>query len=248
MVVKIILTLFLILQVMFWYKTYEIKPKLDIVPPIPSKQEMSALSFGDKQFYFRGLALNLQMAGDTFGRSTPLKDYNYPKLLEWFRLLDTLDSKSNYIPSVAAYYFSRSQHPKDVKYIIDYLEEHSMRDPEANWWWLSQSIYLANSVLGDKQRAIKIADELHKVKTQIPLWARQMEAFLREDMGEKDKAEQIMCDTFSQAGHLKDAPKREQDFMIYFFETRMKEALKHKTLEQVAELCARKYLKADQEK
>ncbi len=135
MVAKIILALFLVLQAMFWVKTYEIKPKLDIVPPLPSQQEMAALSFGDTQFYFRGLALNLQMAGDTFGRSTPLKDYNYPKLLEWFRLLDRLDedcippkkleecraSTSNYIPSVAAYYFSKSQHPKDAKYVLDYL-------------------------------------------------------------------------------------------------------------------------------
>ena len=213
------------------------------------------MSFGDTQIYFRAMALNLQMAGDTFGRSTPLKDYNYPRLLEWFRLLDRLDvnclppqdldtcraSTSNYVPGQAAYYFSRSQHPQDVKYVLDYLEEHSMRDPEANWWWLSQSIYLANSVLRDKQRAIRIASELHKVKADIPLWARQMEAFLHEDLGDKDKAEQVMCETFQQAGHLKDASKREQDFMIHFFEDRMKEALKDRTLEQVAELCARKY-------
>ncbi len=252
---KIILALFLILQVMFWFKTYEIKPKLNVVPPLPSNQEIAAISFGDPQLYFRAMALNLQMAGDTFGRSTPLKDYNYPNLLKWFRLLDRLDedclpqkdqttcraSTSNYVPSMAAYYFSKSQRSKDVAYVLDYLEEHSMRNPEANWWWLSQSIYLANSVLRDKPRAIRIASELHKVKAEIPLWASQMEVFLREDMGEKEKAEEIMCETFQQAGHLKDAPKREQDFMIYFFQTRMNEALHGKSLEQVAKLCVRKY-------
>lgn len=238
---KIILLLFVVLQLMFWQHTYEIKPKLDIVPHLPSKYETAALSFGDNQLYFRSLALNLQMSGDTFGRSTPLKDYDYPKLLEWFRLLDTLDYKSNFVPSIAAYYFSRSQNSSDVKYVLDYLEEHSYRDPEANWWWLSQSIYLANSVLKDKPRAIRIAAELRKVKAEMPLWARQMEAFLREDMGDKAQAERIMCETFRDAGHLKDAPKREQDFMIHFFEERMKEALKDKSLEDVAALCARKY-------
>ena len=224
---KLFLIIFLCLQIGYWFRTYEIKPELEIVPPLPSKQEIAALSFGDSQLYFRGLSLDLQMAGDTFGRSTPLKDYNYPKLLQWFRTLDSLDDKSNYIPSVAAYYFSKSQHPQDVKYIVTYLEEHSMRDPEANWWWLSQSIYLANSVLKDHAWAIRIANELRMVKTKIPLWARQMEAFLREDAGDKNAAKDIMCDIVKNPDNLKDIPKREMDFMIYFFQQRLKVMTDH---------------------
>lgn len=212
---------FFVLQVLFCQHAMKTLPQLGIVPPLPSEKEIAALSFGDRQLYFRGLVLNLQMSGDTFGRSTPLKDYDYPLLLEWFRMLDRLDAKSNSIPSIAAYYFSRSQDVSDVNYVLDYLEEHSLKDPEHNWWWMSQAIYLSNHVLGDKQRAIRIAHELGRVKEDIPAWARQMEAFLHEDLGDKRQATRIMCESFETMRKAKDIPEKELDFMLYFFKQRM---------------------------
>jgi hypothetical protein len=212
---------FLALQMMFWSYGTDILPKLGIVPPLPSEKESAALSFGDNQLYFRQLGLTVQMSGDTFGRSTPLKDYDYPKLEKWFKFLDTLDNKSELMPSAAAYYFSRSQHPQDVKYVLNYLEDRSFKDPEYNWWWLSQAIYLANDVLKDKQRAIKIAHVLHEVKGDIPIWARQMEAFLQEDIGDKKAAKAIMCETFRTLGSGQNIEEKELDFMMVYFKHRL---------------------------
>jgi hypothetical protein len=154
--------------------------------------------------------------------------------------MDTLDATSNYIPSMAAYYFSRSQNKSDVKYVLDYLEEHSVKDIEHNWWWLSQSIYLANEVLGEKERAIKIASKLREVKGEIPMWARQMEAFLREDLGEKDKAQDIMCEVFHSA---KNIPQKELDFMADFLFDRLgikktdSDEQMHNKLKAIANIC-----------
>ncbi|PIR33134.1 MAG: hypothetical protein COV36_03260 [Alphaproteobacteria bacterium CG11_big_fil_rev_8_21_14_0_20_44_7] len=231
---KILLVIFLVLQFMFWSSTNQIKPNLSIMPPFPSKEEVAALSFGDDQMYFRILALQLQMMGDTFGRTTPLKDYDYPLLNKWFLLLDTLDWESNFVPSIAAYYFSRTQHPPDVVYVVDYLEKHSMVNPEKKWWWLSQAIYLTNSVLGDKERALKYGRVLRKVKTTIPMWARQMEVFLREDLGENEEAETVMCEIFENAA---DIPEFEMNFMLYFFEERLK-TVNDANLEEIAKRCA----------
>ena len=125
---KPLLIICLGLQIFFWSFAQDEKPNLGVMPIMPSEAEIEALSFGDKQLYFRSMAMNLQMAGDTFGRTTPLKDYNYPELLEWFRMMDTLDQRSNFIPSIAAYYFSRSQNTPDVKYMVEYLLEHGMVD------------------------------------------------------------------------------------------------------------------------
>lgn len=233
----------LALQCVYWEHTYTIKPDLGVVSQVPSDVEADALSFGDKELYFRSQALNLQFMGDTWGRSTPLKDYDYKLVYQWLVFLDKYDPKSNMLPSAAAYYYSKTQHPADVSYILDYLEKRSFADPEYNWWWLSQSIYLANSVLHDKQRAIRIASVLRKVKADIPIWARQMEAFLQEDLGDKDKAADIMCDAIKNSKNFAKLPQREIDFFVYFFNERLK-MWKGKENELI-QYCAEREMKAN---
>jgi hypothetical protein len=93
----------LALQIALWTQTKQYKPDLAIVPDVPSPLSIKAISLGDEQFYFRHLAFTLQNAGDTFGRFTALREYNYNKLYHWFSLLDSLDSRSHFVPSLAGY-------------------------------------------------------------------------------------------------------------------------------------------------
>lgn len=233
---KLLLIIFLGLQIFFWSFAQDEKPNLGIMPVLPSQAEIEALSFGDKQLYFRAMAMNLQMAGDTFGRTTPLKDYDYPELLEWFRMMDTLDWRSNFIPSIAAYYFSRTQNTPDVKYMVEYLLEHGLRDPEEKWWWLSQGIYLANHVIKDKESAFKMAQALKTVEKDIPMWARQMEVFLREDLGETGAAEEVMCEIIAGNVDWDAIPEQELNFMTHFFEERLK-TVEGKSQEEIINRC-----------
>ena len=53
--------LFLLLQIIFWYNTEHLKPKLDILPKLQSKKSIEGLSFGDKEFYFRNLSIKLKI-------------------------------------------------------------------------------------------------------------------------------------------------------------------------------------------
>jgi hypothetical protein len=218
---NIFLIIALLAQITFWHSVKDIKPNLKITPEIPTPNQTEAFSLGDHQAYFRLKTLDLQMAGDTFGRTTALKDYNFPLLKEWFFFLDTLDSKSNFAPSIAAYYFSRTQNPPDVIYTLDYLEAHADKDPSTKWWWYSQAIYLANSVLGDKERALQIAKKLRVAEGDLPLWARQMEVFIQEDLGNKDTAEAIMCEVLSGASE-KEMSEMETNFIVHFFKERMR--------------------------
>ncbi len=90
-------------------------------------------------FIFRNFAFKIQNAGDSWGRFTALKHYNYQKLQGWFYLLDELDSQSNFIPSLASYYYSQTQNPEDTIYIIEYLRDHANKDLRNKWWWLAAS-------------------------------------------------------------------------------------------------------------
>lgn len=214
---KAILIGFLALQYNFWLKTNEIRPDMSIVPDVPGEETVQALSFGDEHAFFRLLGLQIQNAGDTYGRFTALYKYDYNKLYHWFRLLDSLDDTSNYIPSMATYYYSQTQRKSDVKYIVDYLQEHSEDRLDEKWWWMVQAVYLANHKLNDLDLALKLARKLEGVKG-APLWVNQMPAFIYEQRGEYDAALGIIDRILDSVDEIEGG---ELNFMQHFVEERL---------------------------
>lgn len=211
-----------LLQLGYWWRTHHIRPAMDVVPEPPTLLATEALSFGDRQFLFRYYAFQLQNFGDTFGRFTPLKDYNYRYLAGWFALADALDDRSNLIAALAAYYFSQTQNTPDVRYVVDYLEAHYDRNPAAKWWWLGQAAFLADFKLKDQELALRLAYKLADTPGKLPYWARQLPAFLHEKRGEHDAAFRIIegiLDTYE------DIPEGELNFMRYFIEERLRETV-----------------------
>ena len=164
-VAHIILMIFIALQCCFWLvKTSKIKPDFTITPLPPSNTEMSIFSFGDNELLYRIYGFQLQNAGDTFGETIPLKDYDYSKLEKWFYALNELDNISNYVPSIAGFYYSMSQNASDNKYIVDYLIDFADKNPIKNWRWYLTAMYLAKSKLQDEQKAFKIAEKISKIE------------------------------------------------------------------------------------
>lgn len=204
-------------QIAFWNHTRAIMPEMGIVPAVPGERTVRALSFGDEEAFFRLLALNIQSSGDTFGRFTALYKYDFNKLYHWFRLLDGLDNQSNYLPSMATYYFSQTQNPNDVRYLVDYLDEYTLGREKEKWWWVTQASYLAGHKMKDSNRALELAERLRGVKG-IPLWAQQQAAFVYEGRGEYGEALDIIQEI------LKDPDQYSQgelNFMKYFIEERL---------------------------
>lgn len=212
-----LLIVFAILQIFYWQGTRETLPDPGIVPEVPGKIAVKALSFGDEEFYFRLLALDMQTAGDTYGRFTELYKYDFKKLYAWFTLLDTLDNQSDFIPFLASFYFSQTQHIKDNIYIVNYLYEHSWWRPQIKWWWLAQGAYIAEHKLKDIDLANKLATPLEKA-TDAPLWARELPAFVHERRGEMDDALHIIESIQSNS---KDLSPSELKFMTYFVKERL---------------------------
>lgn len=204
-------------QVAFWNYTRAIKPELGIVPDVPGERTVRALSFGDEQVFFRLLALNIQNSGDTFGRFTALYKYDYNKLYHWFHLLNGLDNESNYLPAMSAYYYSQTQNPADVHYMVDFLDEYTDGRAKDKWWWVTQGVYIANHKMNDKTRALALAKRLQGV-TDIPLWAQQLPAFIYEQRGEFDEAAQIIQDI---AKHKDQYTEGELNFMAHFMKERI---------------------------
>jgi len=165
-----------LLQFFLWFNhTRHIKPSFEITPVPPSGVEKAIFSFGDSQFLYRFYAFELQTAGDTFGETVPLKEYDYSRLEKWFFSISELDWNSDYVPSIAGFYYAQSQNPFDNRYIVSYLDAVGDKNPVKFWRWYVYAAYLANHKLRDMDLSIKISEKMMSIKSpDVPAWARAM--------------------------------------------------------------------------
>ena len=208
------------LQGAFWWQTRELQAGWEGVPPAPSHQVAKALAMGDGQFLYRAATFVLQNMGDEGGDVTPLREYDYQRLGQWFSLLDRFDPKSEFLPVLVGYYFSQSQNPDDVRIVISFLAHIAIRDPERNWRWLAHAIYLARHRVKDMNLALSLAYRMAAMASPgIPIWARQMPAFVLAEVGEREAARDLMEAIMDSQIDLEPS---EIEFMRDFIETRLK--------------------------
>jgi hypothetical protein len=164
------------------------------VPPPPPLLVAPAMALGDGQLFYRAAAFALQNMGDEGGQVTPLADYDYARVGAWLDLLDRLDPSARYAPTLAAYYFGQTPNPADLRRIVDYLSRVGARDPARNWRWLTHAAYLARHRLDDLPLALAVARHLAGLSDpDVPLWVRQMPAFVLAEVGEREAARDLMA-------------------------------------------------------
>ncbi len=193
----------LALNVLLWMGSSYIRARWPGVPPVPQKESALAMTLGDGQFFYRFGAITLQNIGDTGGRITPLKEYDYTVLNDWFWLLNGLDARSDHIPLIAAFYFGATRVPKDVAEVVDYLSVIGDSPVGEKWRWLAHAVFLVRHRMNDVELGLELAHRLAAIDNpDMPIWARQMPAFVHAELGEKDAARAII------AGLLKTEGKR----------------------------------------
>lgn len=192
----LILAFAAVLNIGLWFYSHKIYPRWSNIPQPPKISTLRMSFLSDDVFAYRVWSLALQNFGSV-GISQPLKNYNYDYLGNWFHLMDALDSKSNFVPYLAAYYFSATQNPKQLPPVIAYLEEIGMRkDQPGRWRWLAQAAYLARHRMEDMDEALRLARKLGSIydpKT-MPNWTSNMEPMLRAEMGDKQAAYLLMLE------------------------------------------------------
>jgi hypothetical protein len=217
-------------QIFFWKQTENIKPNFDLVPPAPNQYLIATLSLGDKEFLFRILAARLQNSGDVFAGFVALKNYDYSRIYDWMKALDTLNDKSNFVPSLASYYYSQTQKTEDARYIVDYLDEHSAKDIDANWWWIFQATFIAKGVLHDLDRALDLSRKLSENNAKnAPLWTKQLPAFIYQEMGDNCMAFAVIENVIKESENgTRQIKPEELNFMRHFIGERLSNLKKQK--------------------
>jgi hypothetical protein len=204
--------IFFIAQAVLWCFSNRIKPTFIITPYPPTKTEIEALSFGDKQFFYRKLTFKLQNAGDKFGHYTNFAQHDYHKLRRWFEALDNIDTQSQYIPYMAAYYYSIVKDTQRSKIIAEYITNYAKKNPQQHWRLLTTAAYIYYKEIGKSNKEIKeIGDILSRLN--IPTWAKALAAFYLEDSGDICNAYKLII-KISQNNILTEKTNTEDQFLI----------------------------------
>lgn len=221
----VIFILLLFIQFLFWKKYANFRAKLEVVNTPPNEKTMKAFTFGDDEFFYRIKSFKVQNMGDTYARNTPLRDYDYRKLYGWFKELEKLDYNSNYLPSMVAYYFSQTQNIEDRIYVVRFLLEHALKNPEKKWWWMYQASYIAYYTMNNKDLGLRIAYLLRKYSPDsAPIWIKQTYSFLLSDRGNTCETIRVINETLMDLEKNKTDEKKEKElnYMKFFLNNEMK--------------------------
>ncbi|MEA3191770.1 MAG: hypothetical protein QOD26_103 [Betaproteobacteria bacterium] len=167
------------------------------LPPPPSPQALRLASFGESATLARVAMLYVQ-AFD------PPRDYL--RLIGWLRDILDLDPRSQYPLFVAARVYAEVPDPARARLMLDFIHEQYLLDPDRRWSSLAHAALLAKHRLRDLPLARRYAADLqrHTTAADVPLWAKQMEVFILEDMNELEAA-RIVLGGLLASGTIRDA-------------------------------------------
>ena len=95
--------------------------------------------------------------------------------------------------------------PGKQRQMLEFVHAEYLKDPNRRWPWLAHATVIAKHQLKDLSLARKYAVALqqHTTTRDAPLWVRQMEPFILEDMNELEAA-RLLIGGLIASGQVKD--------------------------------------------
>lgn len=165
------------------------------LPTAPGAPALRLASFGEPE-----AAARLTMI---FVQSRESVDYS--RLFAWLESVLALDPRTQYPLFAAARVYAETADAQRSRAALDFVYRQFLHDPARRWPWLAHAALIAKHRLKDLAlaRTYARALEQHTARVPLPLWARQMEIFILEDMNELEAA-RIMIASWLQSGQLDD--------------------------------------------
>jgi hypothetical protein len=143
------------------------------------------------------------------GNSLPYRRLDYARLRAWLRAILDTDPRSGYPLFAAVRVYAEVDDPARMRTMLEFVHEAFLEDPNRRWPALAHAALLAKHRLKDLPLARRYAADLQRLTTDpgVPLWAKQMEVFILEDMNELEAAK-IMLGGMLASGRLQDPGER----------------------------------------
>ena len=175
------------------------------LPAPPQVPQLRLAGLNDPIALAKVLMIWLQAFDNQPGISIPFNQLDYARLIEWLDRILALDERADY-PLLAA---SRlySQVPDDAKKrrMLEFVREKFLLAPDRRWQWLAHCIYVAKYQIKDLELALDYARTLRRNARSpaVPFWARDMEVYVLEDMGEIEAAK-VLIGGLRENGEIED--------------------------------------------
>ena len=193
-------------------------PAAEDLPPAPAAQALQLASLGEPAALAR-LSMVWLLAFDARGdNAIPYRRLDYGRLIRWLSAILALDPRSEYPLFAASRIYAENPDPAKMRAMLDFIFTQFPADPNRRWPALAHAALLAKHRLHDLPLARRYAATLERLTTDpsVPLWAKQMEIFILEDMNELEAA-RIMLGGLLASGRIRDPDERR------FLEGRLRE-------------------------
>jgi hypothetical protein len=192
------LILALVVQIAWQTARHGAAPAAIELPPPPRPEALRLASFGETEAAARLSVLYLQ--------GFDLRGMDYGRLLGWLEAILELAPRNQYPLFSAARIYAEHPDAARSRMALEFVYREFLRDPDRRWPWLAHAALLAKHRLRDLPLARRYAQAIQRYTTtpDVPLWAKQMEIFILEDMNEAEAAK-IMLGGLLASGAIRDA-------------------------------------------
>lgn len=181
-------------------------PAASDLPPAPAASSLRLAAFGEPEALARLAMLYLQSFDLRAGNALPYRRLDYARLEQWLGTIESLDPRSEYPLFAAARVYAEVDDPARCRTMLEFVYREFLLDPNRRWPEMAHAALLAKHRLNDLPLARRYAAAVQKYTTdpRVPLWAKQMEIFILEDMNELEAAK-IMLGGLLDSGAVRDA-------------------------------------------
>lgn len=172
-------------------------------PPTPAALKLAA--FGETEALARLAMLYLQAYDYGGTNAAPYSRLDYTRLVGWLDAILAVAPRSDYPLFAAARVYAETPDPARTRLVLDFVYRAFLADPDRRWSSLAQAALIAKHRLKDLELARRYAAAIARSvrSPDVPLWARQMEVFILEDMNEVEAA-RIMLGGLLESGAITD--------------------------------------------
>jgi hypothetical protein len=175
------------------------------LPVPPSAVVLRLAAFGEPVALAKLLMLYLQAFDYQAGSQVPYRDLDYDRLGAWLGRILELDPSGQYPLMLASRLYAEVPDPAKQRKMLELVYSEYLKDPNRRWPWLAHATVIAKHELKDLPlaRRYAVALQQHTTSPDAPIWVRQMEPFILEDMNELEAAK-VLIGGMVASGQVKD--------------------------------------------